>query len=95
VILEDDGAHASALGKPGQVNRINASWNRIGSRVRMDVDYAIKGLALRPNVDREKREEEQECNWNSLHVFLPSEDELPVAQKGNSTAEGIVVSKPA
>jgi hypothetical protein len=42
MILDYDRAHTSALCEPGQIDGINASWDRIGGHMNMDVDDAVE-----------------------------------------------------
>jgi hypothetical protein len=42
MILDYDCAHTPALREPGQIDGINASWNRIGGHMNMDIDDAVE-----------------------------------------------------
>jgi hypothetical protein len=66
VVLEDEGAHATALGEFGEIYGVDAAGGGIGGRVDVDVDDAVERLGLRVGGGGENSgtKKESELGWS-------------------------------
>jgi hypothetical protein len=75
VILEDDGTHAAAFGELRQIDGVDASRRRVGSRMNMDIDDPVEGLVLGRRLAGEESAANQDCNWKGFHSCLSVEEQ--------------------